>query len=609
MRFMRALAKVFGGLLLLSVVVVGGASIWFWFYPVTVNNVINQFTAEFALDTPELLTGVGLIDNTPLDFHSGRLGDYTRAGELRQIEQLKAARARLDRFDPATVSTQEQLSLDIAKWFLDDMIRQSAFEHGGYRVNQISGVTVDLPQFLTDTHVIVDERSVRRYLSRVAEFGRVLEETRVRIEDDRAAGVTPPDFIIAKTLAGLRAFVEPDATDNVLVASLAPKLDALSELDAETRAHYLDIARTQVETRVLPAYARLIALFEDMASDASQDAGIWRLPNGEAIYAAALKSNTTTDMSADEIHTLGLAEVARIEAEMDAILDAEGLTEGTVGERARTLAADPKHLFPNDESGRAAMLEYLREINARLMARAGEFFITLPTQALEIVRVPPYAENGSAGGYYQSAALDGSRPGRFYINQKDTADNPRWVLPTLLYHEAAPGHHFQVSLGQLIEDVPLLRRMSPFAAYTEGWALYAERIAAVDMGLYADDPLGNLGRLNDEMFRAVRLVVDTGMHHKRWSREQAIEFMRAHTSNSAADVEREIERYVVWPGQATAYKVGQLAILRCRERAERALGERFNLRAFHEQVLMNGAMPLDILERTVDAWIKEQQAI
>ncbi|MEN9807095.1 MAG: hypothetical protein RL756_1615 [Pseudomonadota bacterium] len=605
---MRFAAKALGGLLLLLVVGAGGASVWFWFYPVTVNNVINQFTAEFALDTPELLTGVGLIDNTPLDFHSGKLGDYTRAGELQQIERVKAARARLDRFDAATLDQQERLSLEIAQWFLDDMIRQSAFAHGGYRVNQISGVTVDLPQFLTDTHVIVDERSVRRYLSRVAEFGRVLEETRVRIEEDRAAGVTPPDFIIAKTLTALRAFGEGGAANNVLVTSLAPKLDGLEELSPDARQAYLETAREHVESRVLPGYDQLITLFEDMATNASHDAGIWRIPEGEAIYAAALRSNTTTTLSAEDIHALGLAEVARIEKEMDAILDAEGLTEGSVGVRARALAADPKHLFANDDAGRAAMLDYLRELNAALMEQADEFFITLPTQPLEIVRVPPYAENGSAGGYYQAAALDGSRPGRFYINQKDTADNPRWVLPTLLYHEAAPGHHFQVSVGQLIEDVPLLRRMSPFSAYTEGWALYAERVAAVDMNLYALDPLGNLGRLNDEMFRAVRLVVDTGMHHKRWSREQSIEFMLAHTSNSAADVEREIERYVVWPGQATAYKVGQLAMLRCRERAQAALGDRFDLRAFHELVLMNGAMPLDILERTVDAWIKEQQA-
>ena len=253
--------------------------------------------------------------------------------------------------------------------------------------------------------------------------------------------------------------------------------------------------------------------------------------------------------------------------------------------------------------GENGAFDYLRKLNTDVMARAGELFITLPPQPLEIVRVPEYSQDSSPGGYYNPPALDGSRPGRFYINQKNTADNPRWQLPTLLYHEAAPGHHFQLSASQLIEDVPLLRRISPFTAYAEGWGLYAERIAAEDMKLYANDPWGDLGRLNDERFRAVRLVVDTGMHAKRWSREEAVAYMLANTSNSEDDVVREIERYVVWPGQACAYKTGQLAIIRLRQKAEKALGERFDLRAFHEVVLMNGAMPLGILEKVVDEWI------
>ena len=605
MRLIRRLAL---ALVLVLGLGLGGASVWFWFYPVTVNNVINQFTAALALKTPELLTGVGLIDNTLLDFHSGRLGDYTQAGEDAQVEELHKARARLRRFDPEVLDANDRLSLEIAAWFLDDLLRQAAFPHGGYRVNQISGVTVDLPQFLTDTHVIVDARSVERYLSRLREFGRVLRETRARVEADRAAGVTPPDFIIDKALMVMRSFIEKGAADNVLVTTLAPKLDGLDALDADQRASALAEARALVESEVIPGYAAMIALFEDMALTATHDAGIWRIPNGERIYAAALQSNTTTNMTADEIHALGLAEVARIEREMDTILQAEGLTDGSVAERARRLAEDPEHLFANDDAGRAAMLDYLHTLNSVVMARSPEFFITLPPQPLEIVRVPEYAEDSAAGGYYQGPALDGSRPGRFYINQENTTDNPRWSLPTLLYHEASPGHHFQVSAAQLIEDVPILRRMSPFSAFTEGWALYAEWLAAEDMALYADDPLGNLGRLNDEMFRAVRLVVDTGMHHKRWSREQAIAFMLAHTSNTEAYVEREIERYVVWPGQATAYKVGQLAIIRNRQRAEAALGDRFDLRAFHEQVLMNGAMPLEILDRSIDDWIEAQRA-
>ncbi|MFM7272938.1 MAG: DUF885 domain-containing protein, partial [Gammaproteobacteria bacterium] len=417
-------------------------------------------------------------DNTPLDFHSGKLGDYTREHELQQIEKLKAARARLDRFDPADLDAQEKLSLEITGWFLDDMIRQASFERSGYRVNQISGVTVDLPQFLTDMHQVKSAKSAERYVSRLREFGRVLEESRARVEADRAAGVTPPDFIIAKAVTVMRNFIDKGPEGSALVTTLPAKLESIEGLDEADRKAILEQATAAVREQVIPGYERMIALFEDMAKTATHDAGIWRIPQGEAIYAAALRSNTTTDMTAEEIPELGLSAVERIEGEMDAILDAQGLTEGTVAERARQLAGDPAHLFPNNDEGRQQMLDYLVELNGKVMSRAGEFFITLPPQPLEIVRVPEYSQDSSAGGYYSSPALDGSRPGRFYINQKNTADNPRWSLPTLLYHEAAPGHHFQISASQLIEDVPLLRKMSPFTAFTEGWGLYAERIAA-----------------------------------------------------------------------------------------------------------------------------------
>jgi len=600
---MRLAAKLLGGLFALLLLALGAAAVWFWFYPVTVNNTVNQFSAEFAMDTPELLSGVGLIDNTVLDFHSGKLGDYTRDKEQEMLARLRKARERMDRFDPAELEGQEKLSWEIAVWFLDDMIRQAEFEYSGYRVNQISGPTVNLPQFLTDTHLVVSEKSAERYLSRLREFGRVLDETRARVEDDRAHGVVPPDFIIAKTINGMQSFIEKGAAESALVTTLPAKLDKIEGLRQERKDAIVAEATQIVDQTVIPGYRKMIALFEDMAKTATHDAGIWRIPDGDRIYAAALKSNTTTDMTAEELHALGLAEVARIDAEMDTILDSLGRTEGSATDRLRALSKDPEQLFPNTDEGRQQMLDYLVKLNTEIMARAGELFITLPPQPLEIVRVPEYSQDSSPGGYYNPPALDGSRPGRFYINQKNTADNPRWQLPTLLYHEAAPGHHFQLSASQLIEDVPLLRKLSPFTAYAEGWGLYAERIAAEDMDLYANDPWGNLGRLNDERFRAVRLVVDTGMHAKRWSREEAIAYMLANTSNSEDDVVREIERYVVWPGQACAYKTGQLAIIRLRQKAEQALGERFDLRAFHEVVLMNGAMPLGILENVVDEWI------
>ena len=601
-RLKRGAIGLLGSLLLVA----AGASMWFWFTPVGVNNYVNKVTLQLAIDSPELLTYLGAIDNTPLDFHSGKLADYTKEEEERSIAKLRNAREGLDDYGPDGLSGQELLTWKIAAWFFDDQLRQAELRYSGYRVNQISGVTVNMPQFLTDTHVIKNEKSVRRYLSRLAEFGRVLRETHERVTDDRANGMIPPDFVIQKALVGMNKFIEGGAAKNPLVTTLGPKLAALDGLDETTAGQLVDEAAQLVTTEVIPGYQAMISLFESMLPEATHDAGIWRLPDGDAIYATKLQSNTTTRYSPDEIHATGLAEVDRIEGEMLDILDSQGIAGGSFAERVRIVMEDPAHQFPNTDAGRADMIAYLEDFDRRVMAIAADYFITIPPQPLEIVRVPEYSQDSSPGGYYNGPALDGSRPGRFYINQKQTADNPRWTLPTLMIHEGSPGHHFQISTSQLIEGVPLLRRLSPFSAFSEGWALYSERIAKTDMGLYDNDPLGDLGRLQAEMFRAVRLVVDTGMHAKRWSREQAIEYMITKTGMTTEEVTREIERYVVWPGQATAYKTGQLALLAMREEAELKLGERFDLREFHEAVLMNGAMPLDILKDNLSSWAASQ---
>ncbi|MBI1392896.1 MAG: DUF885 family protein [Alphaproteobacteria bacterium] len=604
---MAWVGRILGGLLALVVVAAAAAYAFLWWKPVGVNNYINKVTLLFLLDSPEAITGIGAIDNTPLDFHSGKLASYTREQDQKALDMVRRARAGLDKYGPDGLEGQELLSWRITAWFFDDILRQGDYEYSSYRVNQISGVTVDLPSFLTDIHVIKNEKSVRRYISRLNEFGRVLDEVRIRVEDDRAHGVVPPDFVIEKSLVGMRAFIEGGAEANALVTSLPRKLDGIEGLDPETGEELISLTGTAVEEKVIPGYAAMIALFEDMADETSHDAGIWRIPDGAAIYSNALKSNTTTDMTADEIHQIGLSEVARLEAEMEAILTAQGIAEGALSARIRALMEDPAQQFPNTDEGRAEMLAFLNALNDELMAKAGDYFVTLPPQPLEIVRVPEYSQDSSPGGYYNPPAVDGSRPGRFYINQKNTADNPKWALPTLMYHEGAPGHHFQISLQMLMKGVPLLRKFPVFSAYTEGWALYAERVAALDMGMYDGDPLGDLGRLQSEMFRAVRLVVDTGMHAKRWSREEAIEYMIEKTGMTRDEVTREIERYVVWPGQATAYKTGQLAILEMRARAEQELGDRFDLAAFHDVVLKNGAMPLAILRAEVDAWIDERR--
>ena len=395
---------------------------------------------------------------------------------------------------------------------------------------------------------------------------------------------------------------------NPLVTTFERRLSGLSSVTENEKNEFRHSALDIVEQKILPEYRSIIDIFKGFAEDTNHHAGIWRIPNGETIYKLRLQSSTTTDINAESIHELGLTEVLRINKEMEQLLIKLGHTEGTVAQRVKELMKAPDQLFLNTDQGRREMINYLESLDEVLMAHASEFFSTIPPQPLEIIRVPVYAQDSSPGGYYQSPALDGSRPGRFYINQKDTADNPRWTLPTFMYHEAAPGHHFQLSASQLIEGVPLLRKLSPFGAYTEGWALYAERIAKTDMGMYENYPLGDLGRLQSEMFRAVRLVVDSGIHAKRWSREKAITYMIENTGMTEAEVTREIERYVVWPGQATSYKIGQLRILELRAIAEHRLKDNFDLKHFHDFVLMNGGMPLDILSKQFDRWIDSTSA-
>ena len=594
--------------LLLLILVTGvGLYVWFWAAPVGVNNYANKVSAQFLLRSPELLTSLGLVDNTPLDFHSGKLGRYDKQSELEDLEFLRESRDGLDDYGPEGLEGQELLSWKIVAWFFDDMIRESEYEYGGYRVNQLSGPMVNLPQFLTDRHIIGDEKSFQRYISRLNEFARVIAEVKIRVIDDRDNGTVPPDFVIEKTLLGMRSFIEDGAKQNPLFTTLPKKVENIDGLSDVRKDELSQQALNVIETKILPQYGEMIALFEELLTISNHDAGIWRLPNGEEIYRSALRSNNSTTLTADEIHQIGLSEVARIELEMEDILLGQGLSEGSVVSRIRYLMELPEHNFANTDEGRIEQIAYLNEVNAKIMASIENYFITIPPQPLEIVRVPEYSQDSAPGGYYQPPAMDGSSPGKFYINQKDTRDNPRWTLPTLMYHEGAPGHHFQLSAAQLIENVPFLRKVSPFTAYAEGWGLYSERIAAEDMGMYQDDPLGDLGRLQAEMFRAVRLVVDTGMHAKRWSRERAIEYMLSKTGMTEAEVTREIERYVVWPGQATAYKVGQLSMLRLRAMAENQLGDAFDIREFHEMILMNGAMPLEILEESVESWVEAQK--
>ena len=444
-----------------------GGYVWFWGAPVGVNNYINKASLRWVADSPELMSDIGLIDNTLVDFHSDRLDSYTKEQDGITLKKLKEARAGMDKYGPDGLEGQELLSWKIAVWFFDDLIAGEEIEYGGYPMSQLSGPMINTPQFLTDSHVIKNKKSAQRYVVRVQEFDRVIKEMEVRVRDYADNGVIAPDFVLEKSIIGMSRFIEGGKSKNPLVTTLPARLEKVEGLSDSFKSEMIAEVEALVERSIIPGYERMIALHEELLKTATHDAGIWRIPNGEKIYQAALRSNTTTNLTADEIHNIGVSEVARIEIEMDAILQSEGLTDGPLSERVAAMMSRVDQIFEDSDAGRAAMISELERLNEVVMAKAGDYFVTLPPQPLEIKRIPAYSEDGAPGGYYSAPALDGSRPGQFYINLKDPVDNPKWTLPTLLYHEAAPGHHFQISRAQLIEDVPILRKMSPFNAYNE----------------------------------------------------------------------------------------------------------------------------------------------
>ena len=462
---------------------------------------------------------------------------------------------------------------------------------GPYLVNQMTGAYFTVPDFMDTQHRVEDRDGAEAFLARLSAFGPNLEAETGRVVRDAGKGVVPPDFMIDLTLGQLKALRDQPAADMAMLRTLERKAAGLG------LTGYGERAAAIVEAEVKPALDRQIAAFERLRPGTVHDAGVWRLPDGERFYALGLKYWTTTDLTPDEVHAIGLEQVAEISAGIDTLLKGQGLTQGSVGARIDALNKDPAQLWPNTEAGKAALIESLNRQVAALEPSLPRLFGRLPRSKVEVRRVPPAIEAGAPGGYYQGPPLDGSRPGAYYINLRDTANWPKFALPTLTFHEASPGHHLQVALQRENGTLPAWRRANGFSAYNEGWALYAEAVAADDLDAYADDPLGRVGFLMSYLFRAVRLVVDTGLHHKRWSREQAVDYMVASGAKPVNAANSEINRYCAMPGQACAYKIGHTVIARLRDEAAARRG--FDLRTFHDAVLANGSLPLSVLENVM----------
>lgn len=575
--------------------------------------VLDQLSTDILRESPETASTLGVSEEQAGGRFIDRLSDYSREGFRRQRGIGERALAALQRIDHRRLAGQEAVTFQVAQTALQNQLAAARFEFGGgaqspYVVTQLGGAYTSIPDFLDSRHSLTTREEAEAYLARLAEYDRVLDQESAMIAEDAANGMIPPDFCIDGAIRQLRDFAQMAPAQTVLVQSIARRIAEVSEAPEADRAGFASRAEAIVRDEVMPAYRRQIEALEAIRARATHEAGIASRPQGAEMYEVALRNYTTTTMSADEIHNMGVELVNSINAEMDAILREQGMSEGTVAERMAALGRRPDQLYPNTAAGRAQLLADLNAQVEAITTRMPEVCGALARTPLRIERVPEYIEAGAPGGYYWNGSLDGTRPGVYYINLRDTAEWPKYKLPALSYHEGVPGHHWQISIQQEAEGLPFFRTaLSFFGAFIEGWGLYSEMLAD-EMGMFADNPLNKLGYLQSAAFRSSRLVVDTGMHAKGWSREQAIQSMMQATGNDESSTVTEIERYCVIPGQACSYMVGRQAILNMRASARQALGERFDLKGFHDTLLTNGSTPLTVTEQLVNQWVESLRA-
>lgn len=563
-------------------------------------------TFEQTLDkSPEVVTMFGL-DKGDRAAAKSKLTVPTRAEEDDQRAFTRRQRAELARIDRSKLDARNANYYDSLTQNLDGVIATYDIPYGQggwpnpYRVSQQGGAYQSTPDFLANQHTIETAADADAYVARVNAFADVLLAETDRLKEDYALGVIPPDFILAKAIRQQDGVLATPAATSPLTQSVVDRARAKG-LTGDWGAQ----VERLVNERVYPALAAQNAVLKAAQPNAVHEASVRRLPQGEQYYANSLRYITTTRLTADEIHSTGVEQMADLTARADVLLKAQGLTQGSVAERIKALGDDPKYVYANTDAGKAELIAKLNAQMADMQARLPNAFGRLPKAKVEIKRVPPEIEAGAPMGYYNSPSLDGTRPGIYWINLKDTAEWPSWTLPTLTYHEATPGHHLQISLQQESESAPLLMNLLGFSSYVEGWGLYAEQLAD-ELGAYENDPVGQIGYLQSLMFRAARLVVDTGIHSKGWSREEGIRYMMEAYGDQEGAATSEVERYCGWPGQACAYKVGHNEWVRLREKAKTILGPKFDIKGFHDTALAAGGVPLSVLERIVDGWVATQ---
>ena len=573
----------------------------------------NDIAMLELASSPETVSQLGLTKETVGYNHAGQLDDRSQAAwERARLVRLEI----LDKLENAPLpplGSRLRTDLDTVLEAYRGSVEMAAFGHGQSRLgfanpyvfDQLSGAYIDVPDLLSNRQQVRNIEEARDYLSRLSKLTAAIEDEQRRLESDARSGFSPPDFILERMrLQAARIATQPAET-HILVTTLDNLMTGSEGLDLALRQRFTAEARKIVANDILPAYLELAEILDKMHDEAAAEPGVWVLPDGEAYYRAALAFYSGEATTAEEMHARGQAQVEALTAELDTALIEAGYTEGSVSERLIILNTSDGQVYENTQEGRIQLIGNLNVIMQQLQARLPEILARPPSAPVVIASVPEFMQDAAPGGYYEAAAADGSSPGVFYINLRDTAEWPAYMLPTLVFHEAAPGHHVESAVSLEAGKRPLIRQIIWQSAYGEGWALYAEDLAD-EMGFYDEDPLGRIGYLQSVLFRAARVVTDTGIHHMRWSREEAVDYLVSVTGQPRSAMETEVNRYAVWPGQAVSYMSGRERIRGLRQRARGVLGNSFDLAAFNYAILIGGPRPLDILERDIDAWVNAQ---
>ena len=578
--------------------------------PVSIDHYLAKDLIKKITDSPEYMTNLGVFDNFGFIFrHNERLSVQTSDKRNENYKQNLNRLKILEGFDESKLSKSQKITQKIAIFDTqNDIEAYERFKYHSYPFNQISGNHLNLVEFLTDTHPIKSSNDARNYIDRVEMFDEVLLENLSWLKAQKEQEIFLPKFVMDHVIGQLEELISYEDSNNPLMQIFIKKIDDIG-IVADERTELINELSGAIKDNVKPGYQSILSFMIENYKYANQYHGVWSLPDGDDFYALRLRTYTTTDYSAAEIHEIGLQEVERIGNRMKEIFLELGYeVNKPIGEMMSDLNENPEFLYEDTPDRKEIVIKDYNQMVKDAEQDVKPYFFDFPESPVEVRAVPEYSEKTAAGGYYQSPSLDGSRPGVFYANLYDIKQTPKFGMRTLTFHEAVPGHHFQIALNLENDELTLYRRLGyRTSAYTEGWALYAEQLG-VEVGM-TKSLYDELGVLQSEMFRANRLVVDTGLHYKKWTREKAMEYMKKVTGMSDTEVRVEIERYIVWPGQATSYKMGMIKILDLRDKAMKELGAKFDLRKFHSIVLDQGIVPLFILDDLIDEWINEEKTV